>query len=167
MTMESNAALSALQQALALEEKGLKFYQEAAKRTVDPRGAAMFRSLADDEKLHRQVVQRQIDSLGKGQGWARLNEIGDVHADLQTPLFPAGKLALEKAIRPDASDIDAILFALKIENDSFDLYASQAKATQDPNAKRMFEFLTDAERSHFNLLMLNYESLTSLHGWVE
>jgi len=167
MTVESNAALSALKQALELEQKGYEFYQQAAKRTADPKGATMFRSLADDEATHRRVIQRQIDALTKGQGWLRLTEVGDVKADLHTLLFPAGKLELEKAIRPDASDLDALLFALKIENDSFDLYATQAKANQDPNARRTFEFLTDAERSHFNLLMLNYESLSSLGGWVD
>jgi rubrerythrin len=73
---------------------------------------------------------------------------------------------LEKAIQPDASDMDALLFALQIENDSFDLYAKQAQASQDLNATRMFGFLADAERTHFNLIMLNYESLSSQGGWV-
>ncbi len=167
MAMESNAALSALKQALELEQKGHRFYQEAAKRTTDPKGADMFRLLADDEATHQRIIERQIDAFTKGQGWLDLKEVGDVKADLQTPLFPAGRLELEKAIRPDASDIDALLFALKIENDSFDLYATQAKASQDLNATHMFLFLADAERSHFNLLMLNYESLSSRGGWVD
>ena len=89
-----------------------------------------------------------------------------VQADLVTPLFPEGKLELEKAIQPDASDLDALLFALKIENDSFNLYAEQAQAAQDPNARSLYEYLVDAERTHFNLLMLNYESLNSRAGWV-
>jgi rubrerythrin len=167
MAKESNVTLGALKQALELEKKGLTFYQQAAKRTADPKGAAMFRSLADDEVIHQRMIQRQIDALTGGQDWLDFQEIGDIKADLQTPLFPAGRLELEKAIRPDASDTDALLFALKIENDSFDLYAKQAKASQDLNARRMFGFLADAERTHFNLLMLNYESLSSRGGWVD
>jgi rubrerythrin len=166
MAKQRNPALSALKQALELEKKGHQFYQQAAKRTVDPKGAAMFGSLADDEVIHQRVIQRQIDALTRGQDWLDLQEIGDIKADLQTPLFPAGRLELEKAIQPDASDMDALLFALKIENDSFDLYAKQAQVSQDLNATRMFGFLADAERTHFNLIMLNYESLSSQGGWV-
>jgi rubrerythrin len=164
---QMNAALSALKRALELEQTGHEFYLEAAERTVDEKGAAMFRSLADDEMIHQSVIQRQIDSLTKGHGWALPPEIDEVEADLVTPLFPQGKVNLEKAIRPDASDVDALLFGLKIENDSFSLYAGQAKAAQDPNAKRMYEYLAGAERTHFNLLMLNYESRSAMGGWVD
>ena len=54
----------------------------------------------------------------------------------------------------------------KIENDSFNLYTEQAKAATDPNAKSLYEYLVDAERTHFNLLMLNYESLSSVGSFV-
>ena len=126
----------------------------------------MFRSLARDEVMHQQVIERQIDTLSAAGGWVLPEGARDVEVDLAVPLFPEGKVDLEKAIQPDASDLDALLFALKLENDSFDLYTEQAKAAQDPNAKRLYAYLVDAERTHFNLLMLNYESLASNTGWV-
>jgi rubrerythrin len=166
MAPDTSAALSALKQALELEKRGYQFYEQAAERTVDSKGSAMFRSLAGDEVMHQQVIERQIDALDAGQGWVLPEGAGEGAVDLVTPLFPEGKLELEKAIQADASDMDALLFALKIENDSFNLYAEQAQAAQDPNARRLFEYLVDAERTHFDLLMLNYESLNSKAGWV-
>ena len=166
MTADTSAALNALQQALELEKTGYQFYERAAQRTVDPKGGEMFRSLAGDEVLHQQVIERQIKALNAGQGWVLPEGAGEVQADLVTPLFPEGKLELEKAIQPDASDLDALLFALKIENDSFNLYAGQAQVAQDPNARSLYKYLADAERTHFDLLMLNYESLNSHAGWV-
>lgn len=166
MTTDTKATLTVLQQALDLEQRGTEFYTQAAEQTVDATGKKMFLSLAEDEVLHQKVIQRQIDSLGQGGGWVLPEDIPEVDADLSTPLFPAGEIELEKAIRPDASDMDALLFALKIENDSFALYADQAKEATDPDAKRLYEFLVDAERTHFNLLMNNYESLNSRAGWV-
>jgi rubrerythrin len=163
---KDKAAVKALQEALGLERRGRRFYLEAAERTADPTGARMFRSLADDEVLHAEIIQRQIDALNEGEGWTLPEGVTEVEADLQTPLFPKGKVELERAVRPDAGDLDALLFALKIENDSFNLYAEQARAAQHPNAKHMYEFLVDAERTHFDLLMLNYESLSSNAGWV-
>ena len=162
----ADAALKALRQALALEQDGRHFYEAAAERTADPKGKAMFRSLAGDEVMHARTIQRQVDALERGEGWVLQEGIRDVEADLDTPLFPKGKIELEQAVRPDAGDLDALLFALKIENDSFNLYAEQAKTATDPNAKRLYEYLVDAERTHFNLLMLNYDSLSSAGGFV-
>ena len=166
MTTDTGAAVTALQQALELERRGQRFYTEAAERTVDPKGSEMFRSLASDEMMHEQIIERQIDALRADEGWVLPEGVLDVEVDLESPLFPEGKVDLEKAIQPDASDLEALLFGLKIENDSFALYASQAKAAEDANARRLYEYLVKQERNHFNLLMLNYESLASNAAWV-
>jgi rubrerythrin len=163
----ASAAVKALQQALKLEQDGQRFYRQAAAHTADPKGAAMFNSLVEDEVMHEQIIQRQIDSLAQGKGWTVPSGMGQVQADLDAPLFPKGKVDLEKAVRSDASELEALLFALKIENDSFTLYLKQAKAAQDAIARSMYEYLVDAERTHFNLLMLNYESLTTMGGWAD
>jgi len=164
---ESSAAINALQQALELEQSGQRFYRQAAGRTSDPRGTRMFLSLADDEVMHEQIIQRQLDALVQGEGWVAQAEVGEVEADLESPLFPQGKVELDRAIRPDDSDLDALLFALKIENDSFNLYLEQAIKATDANARRTFEYLVSAERTHFDLLMLNYEALSQSGGWAE
>jgi len=166
MGTEVTTALKALAQALGLEQRGQQFYQEAAERTTDPKGVETFRSLADDEVLHADFIQRQIDALQKGEGWQVPEGLEEGDAALDTPLFPKGKVNLEKAIRADASDMDALLFGLKIENDSFDLYAGQAKAAADPVAKEVYERLAAAERTHFDLLMSNYEHLSTLGSWA-
>jgi rubrerythrin len=166
MGTEVTAALEALARALGLEQTGHRFYLGAAERTGDPRGAETFRSLADDEVLHANYIQRQIDALEQGEGWELPERFGGGEAALDTPLFPEGRLDLEKAVRPDASDMDALLFALKIENDSFDLYAGQAKAAADPQAREVFERLAAAERTHFDLLMSNYDHLSTVGSWA-
>ena len=166
MGTEVSTSLKALAQALGLEQRGRRFYVEAAERTSDPKGAETFRSLADDEVLHADIIQRQIDSLEKGEGWELSDGMAGGDADLGTPLFPKGKVDLEKAVRPDASDLEALLFALKIENDSFDLYARQAQAATDLKAKEVYEYLAGAERTHFNLLMSNYEHLSTVGSWA-
>jgi rubrerythrin len=166
VSTDTKAALAVLRQALDLEQRGYEFYVQAAERTDDPKGKEMLLSLAEDEVLHQKAIQRQIDALGQGEGWVLLDHIPEIDADLSSPLFPAGEVELDKAIRPDTSDLDAVLFALKIENDSFVLYAEQAEKAIDPNAKRLYAYLVDAERAHFNLLMSNYESLNAWAGWV-
>jgi rubrerythrin len=162
--MGSDAAL-ALKRALRLEQEGEAFYREAAERTVDPNGKAMYASLAEDEVLHARIIEREMDALSEGKGW-QATESAEGEVDLESPLFPQGKVAFEEAVRSDASDLDAILFALKIESDSFSLYAEQAKAATDAKAKQFYEFLAGAERVHFDLLMANYESLSQASGFI-
>jgi rubrerythrin len=158
--------LDALNEALCHEQEGQIFYQNAAQRTVDAEGAKMFRSLAEDATLHSEIVQRQIDALTEGEEWLLPECVFDCQADLDKPLYPRGEQALKEAIRPDASDLDALLFALKTENDSFDLYRRHASASQDERARQLYEYLAEEARSHFDLLMLNYESLSTMGGWV-
>ena len=87
----TKAALEALKHAIALESKGKEFYLKAAERVTDPKGAEMFRSLADDEVLHKNILSRQLESLTGGKGWILPESVDKVEADLETPLFPVGK----------------------------------------------------------------------------
>ncbi len=91
----------------------------------------------------------------------------EVTADLAALIFPESEKVCEETLRPDESDLDALLFALQIENKSFDLYRDLAQTTDDPNGKRMYEYLAEAEGGHFERLMLNYEHLSTVGNWAE
>ena len=160
---QNTVALQALRQAMRLEEDGYEFYTEAAERTADPRGREMFLSLADDEELHLRTVQDQYEALSSGKGWLSFSdEEMDIElVGLGEPLFPPEK----EAVSPEASDIDALLFALQIENESYEFYGKAAAETADPAGKAMYQYLADQERTHFDILMLNYEHLTSTGSW--
>jgi rubrerythrin len=167
---ENTVALQALRQAIRLEQDGYKFYTETAERTADPRGREMFLSLADDEKLHLRIVRDQYEALSAGKGWVSFSEAlerspelveGLKPIDLDKPLFPPE----EGAVDPKASDTDALLFALQIENESYELYRKAATETADPAGKAMYQFLASQERTHFDILMLNYEHLISAGSW--
>jgi rubrerythrin len=59
----------------------------------------------------------------------------------------------------DATDEDALLFALGAETKSFDLYSQGAEEATNPEARRLFLSLAAAEQQHFNLIMARYEAL--------
>jgi hypothetical protein len=133
--------------------------------TVDPKGAETFISLAEDAAMHAGIVQHQIEAIEAGEAWSLPECVLDCAADLEQPLYPRGA-EIESAIRADANEMDALLLAIKIENDSFDLYSRHASEADDANAHRFYEYLAEEARAHFNLLMLNYESLSERGGWV-
>ena len=175
MNTGTDAAVMALNQAIELEIKGQRFYLKAAECTTNPKGAEMFRSLADDEVIHERILRRQLDALTQGEGWVPVlstveglpEGIAEVTADLAALIFPESEKVCEETLRPDESDLDALLFALQIENESFNLYRELAQTTDDPNGKRMYEYLANAERGHFEQLMLNYEHLSTVGSWAE
>ncbi len=159
---EDSVVLQALRQAMRLEQDGYQFYTKAAERTADPLGKEMFLSLADDEKLHLRIVRDQYEALSGGRGWISLSDELELKpVDVDQPLFPPD----DEVIDPEASDTDALLFALQIENESYELYRKAASETADPAGKDMYRRLASYERTHFDVLMLNYEHLMSTGNW--
>ncbi len=167
MSRGSNADLAALNQAIELEVEGQRFYLEAAECTTNPKGAEMFHSLADDEVIHERILRRQLDALTQGEGWVLPEGVVEVTTDIAALIFPGSEKVCEETVRPGDSDLDALLFALQIENKSFNLYRDLAQTTDDPKGKRTYEYLAEAERGHFERLMLNYEHLSTVGNWAE
>ncbi len=162
---QKDVALHSLEKAIRIEKDGRRFYLQAAERTNDQRGKEMFLSLAQAEEEHLHIVEKEYDSLSKGRGWLALAEAtGEV--DLERPPFPPKREALEKMVRPDDSDLDALLLALGFENDSYELYRQGYTETDDPQGKAMYEYLADMEREHFETLMRNYEYLSRTGSWL-
>lgn len=165
MTQETTA-MDALKRAMELERKGRKFYTEAAERTVDPNGKAMFTTLASDEAAHLQTLNRQLQSLSSGKGWVQETGARERPKGLDQPLLPPDKATMEQRISTSANDIDALHFALEFEHNSHTMYAQAAASISDPAGKAVYEYLADLERGHFNLLMANYEYLATYGHWL-
>lgn len=95
---EQTTAIEALRQSLKLEQRGHKFYLDAAARTTDQRGREMLHSLADDELKHLQAIQRQLEALTAGQTRVTIGTVPDKPLDLEQALLPPDKETLEKTI---------------------------------------------------------------------
>ncbi len=150
--------MNILEQALQLEEKGKTFYLDAAERSTDAETEAMYRLLAEDEVKHYQYIQRQYEDLKAGKGWAAIPEMASVEAlETASLIFPEGKEAMD-ALPDDASEEDAMIFALSVEDKSFTMYRDGAEQAEDSEAEQMFLQLASAEHTHFNVLMQRYES---------
>ncbi len=164
---DTKRVLAVLEQAKCLEQEGQEFYRKAAESTANAKGKEMFLNLAREEVLHERLIQREMDSLKASGEWVKLAEATGVKCDLSQPIFPRGRAGLKKAVRADATDTEALLTALEMETKSYDLYRKEAEAAKDAAAREMYEFLASQERTHFDLLMINYESLVQFGGWAD
>lgn len=163
---DQSKALAALSQALKLEKEGHEFYLQAAEETLDEKGKAMFTSLADDEKIHLEMVQRQLQALKGGGSYVLLPDLSVPSIDLGAKLFPPQREKVAAKVGVNPGELDALHVALEREMKSYDLYRQAAQETDDENGKAMYTWLASAETTHFNLLMSNYESLVSMGGWA-
>jgi rubrerythrin len=165
MAEDTAAALAIINKAMNIEQTGSQFYLRAADTTLDKKGQETFRSLADDEQKHYDLLKRQQDSLHTLGKWTGAPEITPVAIDLNKPLFPKDIHEMEKRISAKSSESDALLFGLDIEVKSFDLYRKAAQETADPLGKQIFEFLASQEQGHFDVLMLRYDFLYGPVAW--
>jgi len=159
--------LDALEKAKCLEQEAQQFYRKAVDRTASAKGKEVFRSLIKDEIMHERLIQRQIDVHSAEGKWRALPDAQGAACDLSQEIFPQGREGLEKAVKADADDAEALLTGLEFESDSYDLYRRDAQTATDPAVREMFEFLASQERLHFDLLMSNYEALVSLGSWAD
>ena len=150
---------------MGLEQEGRNFYLKAAQTTKDKKGQELFKTLADDEGNHYNLLKSQSDALRKRGGWVVSPEVKKVKIDLSKPIFPRGIEALKKKVTEQSDDKDALLFGLDIENKSYDLYR-QANVT-DATGKEMFAYLADQEMGHFNLLMQRFDKQFGPITWYD
>jgi rubrerythrin len=150
--------LTVLTKAMKLEREGKRFYLQAAEASDDPETAGMFKTLAEDEEHHYAYIERQVQQLKAGKGWVAIPELDQVAAvDASAPIFPQGKKAPD-VLAANPTLEDALLFGLDTEIKSYELYKHCAGAIDNPDARNMFEKLAAAERGHFDILMMRYES---------
>ena len=165
MPEETNVAIELLRRAMGLEQEGRNFYLKAAQTTRDKNGQEIFKTLADDEGNHYNLIKSQYDTLRENGNWVRSLEVEKVSIDLSNPLFPRGVEALKKKITEKSNDRDALLFGLEIEIRSYDLYRQATVA--DAAAKRMFTYLAAQEMGHFNLLVQRFEAQFCPVSWLD
>lgn len=162
----SEASVSALSEALKLEQDGHAFYVQAADKVKDETCKEMLLSLAEDEKVHEAMIARQLQALETEGGFVVIPGISAGDVDLSAQLFPPDPAVVEGKVADMASELDAILMALEVESASYDHYRKACTATEDVEGQNMFRWLAGAELTHFNILMSNYEAINQRATWA-
>lgn len=131
--------------AMKMELDGKAFYEKLAKKTNIVGLQTIFLQLAADEQKHYEIF------LGlKGKTQATVME--------DTPVFEQAKNVFEKLLEqkenlgPVQGDLEAYLYAMKVEADSFRLYEAAAQKENDTNVKNLLLRIAGEEHKHFAIL---------------
>jgi len=163
----SAAALAVLEEAMRNEVDGRQFYLEAAEKSVSPRSKATFTTLAADEAEHLRILQKEYESLQGSGKWVAATKVIGPQERRAEPLFPRDEKAAERTAQAIKSDLEALEFAMGIEERAFKLYSKASQETDDPHARALYKYLTNQENGHYKLIQRAHQYLTSPGEWYE
>lgn len=163
-----NEALSVIEQAMQLEEKGRQHYLQAADRVSNPLAENTFRWLAEQERQHKQYFVAYYLIMQEERSWPPMSQIGVEDQDVRQEAATILKQALEQieeAVSEDVELTELYQGAMEFERKSIALYRTQAQQSTDENAGAFWEFLVQQEREHLNLLATSLEYLDDPESW--
>jgi len=167
MKMEENRiAVQRIEMAMEIEREGRKFYLDAAERTEDDKGKAMWRSLARQEALHIEYLTNARRVLVEKGQWASFGMEGARFLSEQDirRIFPE---TAEGEVEPGADELAALKTGIEMEIKSRDLYEDLARKTKDPQGKDMYEKLARWEETHRQILQAGYDYMNKTGFWLD
>jgi len=150
--MTDNAAIEVLKMALLLERQGMAFYEQVAGQTRSPAVRELFRTLAEEEKKHAEMLAERGGPAAAARGavpdtLAKLVLSGDIRKQIGAASYEAA----------------AISAAIDMENKAVALYSQRAGQAADPAERDLYQWLADWERGHQRFLArINQELLEEI-----
>ncbi|NJE41914.1 ferritin family protein [Thermococcus sp. GR6] len=141
--------------ALEVEKTELKFYLELAKKAKDDRARRMFLFLAHEEAGHWSLFEEKF-----------------VEALIEKCELPSvDRKTLEKLLvnvdEKNLSEVDAVRIGMEQEKLTWEFYERAAKEAEHEGVRRIFEELAKVEKSHYELLKAQYDSVMKTGIWMD
>jgi len=153
MTPVNPETLMALDAGIQSEVASYVFYLEAAKRIDSDKSKEILLNLAEEEKKHFQILEKQHHSLVTSEKWISTADV------LKEPGLPeigeemtAKHQGLIEEVRLAESTGQVLEIAYRLEEDAFNLFSSQAAIATEDKAKRMFDMLARFEKGHMTTI---------------
>lgn len=147
--MDKSNALTILKHAFLMERKGKSLYLKAMEDTKDEGVKEFFKSLADDEQEHMEILGRQFKAyMNDGKfiagGWE------DDGSKVSAPEILSDDL--KARINAAGFEATAITAAIAFEQKAVQMYAERAEETDDPEESKLYSWLSKWEKTHLKKL---------------
>jgi rubrerythrin len=152
--MTQNRSLDILKNAILQEKRGKAFYRAAASQSTHTDVKDFFETMAAEEVEHVKILSGQFKAL-KQTGKFNASDTSTMGTISQNVLTP------EVKARIAAADFEAaaISAAMLMEERAIALYAGRAEETEDPEEKKLYQWLADWEKKHLAFLAAIDEEL--------
>jgi len=162
--------LEELKKAINTEAEGYSFYLAAADFVEDEKGKELFRQLAKDELEHIKALTFLSVAIEKEGKWVSYEEAVNLSASLgegdKVSIFPE-KEAIHDLLGSKATDIDALNFGMKMEEEAVRHYSKALEESKDKDEISFCTSMVNIEKSHFDLLRWEHDSLAKTGFWCD
>ena len=142
----------ALAAAIEMEKQGQTFYKTTAGKTKDKMTKSVFEFLSNEELKHIDAIKVFYDAEMAGEDI----DFGSIISDSKNV---AAKKAIGKLFRGldqkapvDKPDLEAYKFARDFEKNGERFYRQALDKSTDPEVKKLFSFLVEEEKRHFQMI---------------
>ncbi len=150
--------------AIAIEENGKKFYEDAQKCVSDETVKKLFEELAAEEVKHKErflELKKLIPDDVKGQGVYDPDNEGTLYLRMMADehVFSRSDEINEKVCGIKSAE-DALKLAIQFEKDTIVFFLTMQEHTETPKGKEMIGLLIKEEQQHVRRLALALRNLT-------
>ncbi len=146
--MPENDVKDIIKQAVLLEMRGRAFYRKTAEQAGDAAVKQFFNEMADDEEKHILMLTEQFKAYAK-TGALLQKSYSPQQTDAASGVL---KAEIQEKIGAAGFEAAAVSAAMSMEESAVEFYSQQADATDDANAKAMYQWLADWEKTHLAFL---------------
>jgi rubrerythrin len=141
--------LEAIKTAIITELRGYEIYKAAAERATDPSAKLMFKQLADDEKHHKDFLEKNFHSMLERGEWA----VPATPENL-TPLDDSDIVDADflKRVKGGAFEMAVVAAGVELEMSAINYYKKAAEECPDEESSKVFTFLAVWEDDHLRAL---------------
>ncbi|MDR1038030.1 MAG: ferritin family protein [Deltaproteobacteria bacterium] len=156
-------AHEALKIAISIEENGLKFYVDAAKRFAPSPASVVFDRLAHEEEGHKAHFQAMLDALPKDDAPTAFDPDNEMDQYLKMMaglhIFQQDPDKVDKLLAGIKGEKEAIELAIAFEKDSVMFFVQLKEASAEMSDKISVDRLIAEEARHLRILAREYNKL--------
>lgn len=138
--------------AVEREDTAYMLYKRAVELSTSVAAKKMFQELADEEAAHKDVFMKI--------------EAGDAeqHKLCKLPEASISQYLTDVPLRPDMTYQEILVYAMKTEENAYQLYKTAAGMTEDPKLQKILMSFADVELGHRRKIEALYEERVLTEG---
>lgn len=150
--------MNSIEIAVRMETDAIKFYTEAANKTLNPVGKKMFLAIAEDEKRHLDILSKILKGL-------------DIHMSDVSPMqnvktvFESMKNSMMKKVAATDNEMEAFKIAIQMEKEGIEFYKNLLTGSKTDKETALFKQLIAEEQQHYSIFENTYSYLADTGSW--
>jgi rubrerythrin len=157
-----SSAIDAVKTAIMTEMQGYELYKGAAERTTDPEARRMFQLLATEEESHSRMLHEQFKSLMQAKVFTAPPTVEEGEGFEALVADPKWR----KSLKFGNMELSAVSIGANLEARAIAFYQQCAQTTQDPEGRKVFEWLVLWEEDHLKWMQTLEDELRQRY-WAD